>query len=139
MNSADLNCNMNSADLKCIISARFHFQPCKRPVDWRAEQCWEYNSKPYRGKTYTWLPFQNHRDPCALTCQAKGAGFVVVLAPMVKDGTPCKEGSKDVCVNGLCKVRMLTPHANWKSSLESVPKENSLEIMVSIWSLVPLC
>ncbi|XP_014661728.1 PREDICTED: ADAMTS-like protein 3 [Priapulus caudatus] len=78
-------------------------KPCGSAVDWRVEQCWEYNSKPYRSRSYTWLPFHNHHDPCALTCQAKKAGFVVVLSPMVKDGTPCAIDSKDVCVTGICK------------------------------------
>lgn len=48
--------------------------------------------------------------PCSLNCLAEGYNFYTERAPAVVDGTPCRDDSLDVCVNGECKVRChLTP------------------------------
>ena len=43
--------------------------------------------------------------PCSLNCLAEGYNFYTERAPAVVDGTPCRDDSLDVCVNGECKVR----------------------------------
>lgn len=47
--------------------------------------------------------------PCSLNCLAEGYNFYTERAPAVVDGTPCRDDSVDVCVNGECKVRHLQP------------------------------
>lgn len=44
---------------------------------------------------------------CSLNCLAEGYNFYTERAPAVVDGTPCRDDSLDVCVNGECKVRQL--------------------------------
>ena len=46
---------------------------------------------------------------CSLNCLAEGYNFYTERAPAVVDGTPCRDDSLDVCVNGECKVRLLRP------------------------------
>ncbi|GBO21354.1 ADAMTS-like protein 3, partial [Araneus ventricosus] len=75
---------------------------CPDSQDFRAAQCSAYNPVPYRGRLYEWLPYQDPEDPCSLTCHAKSYSFVAKLAPNVKDGTRCREGSLDMCVQGKC-------------------------------------
>ncbi|GLD49791.1 A disintegrin and metalloproteinase with thrombospondin motifs 10-like isoform X1, partial [Lates japonicus] len=41
--------------------------------------------------------------PCSLNCLAEGYNFYTERAPAVVDGTPCRDDSLDVCVNGECK------------------------------------
>lgn len=42
--------------------------------------------------------------PCSLNCLAEGYNFYTERSPAVVDGTPCRDDSLDVCVNGECKV-----------------------------------
>ncbi|XP_055947307.1 protein madd-4-like isoform X3 [Argiope bruennichi] len=79
-----------------------NMQACPDSQDFRAAQCSAYNPVPYRGRLYEWLPYQDPEDPCSLTCHAKSYSFVAKLAPSVKDGTRCREGSLDMCVQGKC-------------------------------------
>lgn len=44
--------------------------------------------------------------PCSLNCLAEGYNFYTERAPAVVDGTPCRDDSLDVCVNGECKVSL---------------------------------
>lgn len=44
--------------------------------------------------------------PCSLNCLAEGYNFYTERAPAVVDGTPCRDESLDVCVNGECKVSL---------------------------------
>ncbi|GFQ75952.1 ADAMTS-like protein 1 [Trichonephila clavata] len=80
-----------------------NMQPCPEPHDFRATQCSAYNNRPYRDRKYVWLPFHDPEDPCALTCQAKGFNFVAKLSQKVLDGTRCREGALDMCVDGQCQ------------------------------------
>ena len=43
-------------------------------------------------------------SPCQLNCKPKNGFFSVMLKDMVKDGTPCRAGMRDMCINGRCKV-----------------------------------
>ncbi|CAL1289206.1 unnamed protein product [Larinioides sclopetarius] len=80
-----------------------NMQPCPESHDFRATQCTAYNNRPYRDRKYEWLPFYDPEDPCALICQAKGFNFVAKLAQKVMDGTRCREGALDMCVEGQCQ------------------------------------
>ncbi|XP_035386308.1 A disintegrin and metalloproteinase with thrombospondin motifs 16 isoform X2 [Electrophorus electricus] len=63
-------------------------------VDFRAAQCAEFNSKPFRGWYYTWRPY---------TRVDEGYDFFFALSSRVLDGTRCMEDSPNVCVDGLCE------------------------------------
>uniref|UniRef100_A0A674KFW5 Uncharacterized protein n=1 Tax=Terrapene triunguis TaxID=2587831 RepID=A0A674KFW5_9SAUR len=41
---------------------------------------------------------------CSLNCLAEGFNFYTERAAAVVDGTPCRQDSNDICVNGECKV-----------------------------------
>ncbi|XP_075925783.1 A disintegrin and metalloproteinase with thrombospondin motifs 18-like [Petromyzon marinus] len=78
--------------------------PTSSPA-FRAQQCAEYNSKPFRGWLYKWKPYTkvDEQDICKLYCMAEDFDFFFALASKVKDGTPCAEGSTDICVDGVCE------------------------------------
>ncbi|XP_040039835.2 A disintegrin and metalloproteinase with thrombospondin motifs 10 isoform X1 [Gasterosteus aculeatus] len=72
--------------------------------DFRIIQCSNFDSVPFRGKFYTWKPYRGGGvKPCSLNCLAEGYNFYTERAPAVVDGTPCRDDSLDVCVNGECK------------------------------------
>ncbi|XP_051921668.1 A disintegrin and metalloproteinase with thrombospondin motifs 16 isoform X1 [Hippocampus zosterae] len=74
-------------------------------VDYRAQQCAEFNSKQFRGWHYTWRPYTrvDDQDVCKLYCFAEGYDFFFALASKVKDGTLCSQDSSNVCIDGLCE------------------------------------
>ncbi|XP_021114252.1 A disintegrin and metalloproteinase with thrombospondin motifs 16 isoform X2 [Heterocephalus glaber] len=74
-------------------------------VDFRAAQCAEYNSKRFRGWHYKWKPYTQveDQDLCKLYCIAEGYDFFFSLSNKVKDGTPCSEDSRNVCIDGICE------------------------------------
>lgn len=89
---------------------------------------------PYDGQLYKWQPHYDYAEPCALTCRGHtshypadeagggGAGapnaadgtadnqsdeepvVVAQLAKRVQDGTRCRLGSLDICIQGKCQV-----------------------------------
>ncbi|XP_027884389.1 A disintegrin and metalloproteinase with thrombospondin motifs 10 isoform X1 [Xiphophorus couchianus] len=72
--------------------------------DFREIQCSDFDSTPFRGKFYTWKPYRGGGvKSCSLNCLAEGYNFYTERAPAVVDGTPCRDDSLDVCVNGECK------------------------------------
>lgn len=44
-------------------------------------------------------------NPCELNCMPRGENFFYRHRSSVVDGTPCHPGRRDVCVEGVCKVR----------------------------------
>ncbi|KAL2084878.1 hypothetical protein ACEWY4_020396 [Coilia grayii] len=74
-------------------------------TDFRAVQCAEFNSKPFRGWYYKWSPYTHvdDRDACKLYCLAEGYDFFFALSSKVRDGTPCAPGSPNVCIDGVCE------------------------------------
>ncbi|KAJ8417741.1 hypothetical protein AAFF_G00225840 [Aldrovandia affinis] len=94
----------------CQGSGRQHqlcnIKPCPpRAVDFRAQQCAEYNSKPFRGWHYKWKPYTKVEDEdiCKLYCIAEDFDFFFAMASKVKDGTSCSDARADVCVDGTCE------------------------------------
>lgn len=79
-----------------------NMQPCPEHVDFRATQCSEFDQVPYRGRLYEWTPVHDANDPCSLTCQAREFKFMAKLAPRAQDGTRCRQGALDMCVQGKC-------------------------------------
>ncbi|KAJ9598781.1 hypothetical protein L9F63_026684, partial [Diploptera punctata] len=79
--------------------------------EFREQQCAAYNDVPYEGALLIWSPHYDESDSCALTCRGRPAGepisldapIVVQLAPKVQDGTRCRPGSLDMCINGKCQ------------------------------------
>ncbi|XP_039275951.1 thrombospondin type-1 domain-containing protein 4 [Nilaparvata lugens] len=77
-------------------------------VDFRRVQCEAYNGKLFMGRAYTWEPFTDAGNECALNCRALGYRFYATLNNSVADGTSCRPSSKDratraICVGGMCK------------------------------------
>ncbi|XP_039974144.1 A disintegrin and metalloproteinase with thrombospondin motifs 16 [Xiphias gladius] len=74
-------------------------------IDYRAQQCAEFNRKQFRGWYYTWRPYTrvDDQDVCKLYCFAEGYDFFFALASKVTDGTLCSQDSSNVCIDGLCE------------------------------------
>lgn len=58
----------------------------------------------FQGKLYTWVPHTDPRAPCSLSCRAANTSLIVQHSARVHDGTRCKPGSLDMCIDGLCQV-----------------------------------
>ncbi|RLV87350.1 hypothetical protein DV515_00015790, partial [Chloebia gouldiae] len=81
-------------------------QPCPAgSLDFRALQCAEYNSKPFRGWFYKWKPYTKveEQDRCKLYCTAEDFDFFFAMSSKVKDGTLCSPNNYDVCIDGICE------------------------------------
>ncbi|RMC09009.1 hypothetical protein DUI87_14008 [Hirundo rustica rustica] len=81
-------------------------QPCPAgSLDFRALQCAEYNSKPFRGWFYKWKPYTKveEEDRCKLYCTAEDFDFFFAMSSKVKDGTLCSPNNYDVCIDGICE------------------------------------
>ncbi|XP_060110023.1 A disintegrin and metalloproteinase with thrombospondin motifs 18 isoform X1 [Heteronotia binoei] len=94
----------------CQGSSRIYqlcnIQPCAtNSPDFRAQQCAEYNSKPFRGWYYKWKPYTKveEEDRCKLYCTAEDFDFFFAMSSKVKDGTPCSLYRDDVCIDGICE------------------------------------
>ncbi|XP_019343740.2 A disintegrin and metalloproteinase with thrombospondin motifs 18 isoform X2 [Alligator mississippiensis] len=74
-------------------------------LGFRAQQCAEYNSKPFRGWYYKWKPYTKveEEDRCKLYCTAEDFDFFFAMSSKVKDGTPCFPNAYDVCIDGVCE------------------------------------
>ncbi|KAM3875996.1 A disintegrin and metalloproteinase with thrombospondin motifs 10 [Diretmus argenteus] len=95
---------------KYCLGERKRFRSCNidecpaGSQDFREIQCSDFDSVPFRGKFYTWKPYRGGGvKSCSLNCLAEGYNFYTERAPAVVDGTPCRDDSLDVCVNGECK------------------------------------
>ncbi|CAG03070.1 unnamed protein product, partial [Tetraodon nigroviridis] len=123
----------------CPGSSRFNqlcnTRPCPpHAVDFRAQQCAEHNSKPFRGWYYKWKPYTKvdalqevlvqflctdsgtdavqllllataaDEDICKLYCIAEDFDFFFAMSSKVKDGTPCSKSEKNVCIEGVCEA-----------------------------------
>ncbi|KAF6216025.1 hypothetical protein GE061_000362 [Apolygus lucorum] len=80
-----------------------NMQPCPDSVEFRDQQCAAYNEVPYDAKLMNWIGYNGAETPlCELWCQSD-SGVIAKMAPSVKDGTRCRPGSLDLCVEGLCQ------------------------------------
>ncbi|CAA9994408.1 unnamed protein product, partial [Nesidiocoris tenuis] len=77
--------------------------PCPDSIEFRDQQCAAYNDLPYDDKLMTWVGYSGLDSPlCELWCQSD-TGVIAKMAPSVKDGTRCRPGSLDLCVEGQCQ------------------------------------
>ncbi|NP_001123217.1 ADAM metallopeptidase with thrombospondin type 1 motif-like [Nasonia vitripennis] len=89
---------------------RKKFDTCNtKPCDsskpsFRAVQCSEYDKKTdVTGGAHKWQPFSRaDLDACALYCINEKRSFMK-LGPTTKDGTPCKTGTYNMCISGVCR------------------------------------
>ncbi|KAG5675419.1 hypothetical protein PVAND_005325 [Polypedilum vanderplanki] len=101
-----------------------NMQACPDQQDFRAQQCAAYNDVPYDGALFNWTPHYDYSEPCALTCrgrpehlrdekkseehdsldeESEEASVIVQLSNRVQDGTRCRPGSLDICIQGKCQ------------------------------------
>nr|XP_021208563.1 protein madd-4 isoform X1 [Bombyx mori] len=103
-----------------------NMQPCRANSSlleddvWREQQCSAHDSTPYGGELFHWRAHRDDAEPCALTCRGvpQHSGVrpeptvsldeddhivVAVLAARVSDGTRCRAGSLDMCIDGRCQ------------------------------------
>ncbi|XP_037082112.1 papilin-like [Pollicipes pollicipes] len=81
-----------------------NMQVCVNVTDPRRVQCAAYDHQLHSdGRRYRWEPYQDVAEPCALTCRARDHQLVEQLAPRVIDGTRCRDGSLDICIDGKCE------------------------------------
>ncbi|CAG9568729.1 unnamed protein product [Danaus chrysippus] len=103
-----------------------NMQPCRGNVSlleediWREQECSSHDNTPYGGELFHWRSHRDDDEPCALTCrgtpQHSGQSpeptmaldeeervVVAVLAARVSDGTRCRPGSLDMCIDGRCQ------------------------------------
>lgn len=62
-------------------------------------------------------------NPCELHCRPEHEYFAEKLRDAVVDGTPCydSDGSRDLCINGICKVGTALGRAQpWGLSIPSL-------------------
>ncbi|XP_055525400.1 papilin isoform X2 [Wyeomyia smithii] len=72
--------------------------------DFRKQQCSEYNSVPFDGHRYQWVPYTKAPNPCELNCMPIGERFYYRHKAKVTDGTRCNDERFDVCVAGTCQA-----------------------------------
>ncbi|XP_071954532.1 A disintegrin and metalloproteinase with thrombospondin motifs 6-like [Antedon mediterranea] len=82
-------------------------QPC-RPgsKDFRELQCSSFNSKPFRGNYYQWVPYlQLKGKECSLVCKRKSRQrHIETLKDKVIDGTSCGAVEMNgICISGICQ------------------------------------
>ncbi|NXG02073.1 PPN protein, partial [Sakesphorus luctuosus] len=73
-------------------------------LDFRAEQCAEFDGTEFQGKKYKWLPYYGAPNKCELNCIPKGENFYYRHKEAVVDGTTCEPGKRDICVEGVCRA-----------------------------------
>ncbi|VTJ68732.1 Hypothetical predicted protein [Marmota monax] len=93
----------------CVGPARSHricsTESCPDgALDFRAQQCAEFDGAEFQGQRYWWLPYYGAPNKCELNCIPKGENFYYKHKDTVVDGTPCEPGKRDVCVDGSCRV-----------------------------------
>lgn len=89
-----------------MLSFTSILQDCpESELDFRQQQCSHFDTVPFEGVRYTWVPYTKAPNPCELNCMPKGERFYYRHKAKVIDGTPCNDESLDVCVNGECQVR----------------------------------
>ncbi|XP_050732888.1 thrombospondin type-1 domain-containing protein 4-like isoform X1 [Eriocheir sinensis] len=100
--------NHNRGSNRCVGLYR-RFQLCNTQacgpgyVDFRREQCSSFNKTPFNRRFYTWEPYYDTPDSCALNCRAVGLSFYATLNRTVIDGTHCGlPDANRICVAGRC-------------------------------------
>ncbi|CAG9772555.1 unnamed protein product [Ceutorhynchus assimilis] len=69
----------------------------------RQQQCSEQDPKPWNNQFHTWTSSFDESKPCALYC-VNEENVLSMLEAVVKDGTPCKLGTRNMCISGVCRL-----------------------------------
>ncbi|CAD7087041.1 unnamed protein product [Hermetia illucens] len=82
-------------------------KPCPLGTpSFRAQQCAEFNQIPRNGKFHQWVPYfpggADGPNTCILYCINEDHVYAK-LSPRIKDGTPCRIGTMDMCLTGQCR------------------------------------
>jgi hypothetical protein len=94
------------------LGERRRYRVCKtHPCDpdaasFRQQQCGQYNDTENHWTPILRIPHfisSEPHDPCILSC-VNEAGVIGGMSPRAKDGTPCKPGTKDICIAGKCRT-----------------------------------
>ncbi|KAL0271566.1 UNVERIFIED_CONTAM: hypothetical protein PYX00_008622 [Menopon gallinae] len=94
---------------KFCIGERKRYKICntqdcpENTPSFRAVQCSSYDDQPFQGKKYKWIPYFDKADPCELYCSDEKDSIVVPWRNNAQDGTPCRIGTRDMCIHGICK------------------------------------
>ncbi|KAL1506610.1 hypothetical protein ABEB36_005939 [Hypothenemus hampei] len=70
---------------------------------YRQKQCTEENSKLWNNEYHKWQWSFQEKEPCALYCLNEN-NVLSKLQAVVKDGTRCKHGTKNMCISGVCRI-----------------------------------
>ncbi|KAK7604935.1 hypothetical protein V9T40_006121 [Parthenolecanium corni] len=73
--------------------------PCSDNADFRETQCSMFNEFSETAKL--WKAYYHPEESCALYCVDQ-IGNIEMQAPKVQDGTRCRPGSLDMCIDGRC-------------------------------------
>ncbi|XP_033633834.1 A disintegrin and metalloproteinase with thrombospondin motifs 12-like [Asterias rubens] len=70
----------------------------------REAQCNSYNGLAHQGNYFHWIPYYKENALCELHCRPLQKNFMLPIkfSTMVKDGTPCTDDSRDICIGGIC-------------------------------------
>lgn len=101
-----------------------HIKPCQGFTEsFRDFQCKKTEDRPFRGRLHNWIQYHSFfvNIECSLVCQNR-KGEVVMRSPIVADGTPCKAGTRNVCIQGVCR----NVGCDWV--IDSMAKEDSCGI-----------
>ncbi|XP_075407973.1 A disintegrin and metalloproteinase with thrombospondin motifs 20 [Tenrec ecaudatus] len=98
------------------VGRRMKFRSCntdscpKGQPDFREKQCSDFDGKHFNfsglSHNVRWLPKYSGiaiKDRCKLYCRVAGTPNFYQLKDKVVDGTPCGNGTNDICVQGLCR------------------------------------
>ncbi|XP_033634112.1 ADAMTS-like protein 5 isoform X2 [Asterias rubens] len=90
-------------------------KPCPTGTqDFREMQCAIYNEKPL----VEWVPLEGSKNECDLVCQTSDGQYVFNFDHAL-DGTRCRKGSPDMCIDGKCQTVGCDGALNSTSSFDS--------------------
>lgn len=94
---------------KYCIGERKRYRICnteecpKNTPSFHQVQCQEFNYIPYQNGLYEWQHVPTPYTPCQLHCKPENNFFSVMMRDIVIDGTPCKAGTRNMCISGRCR------------------------------------
>ncbi|NWT05708.1 ATS10 metalloproteinase, partial [Mionectes macconnelli] len=89
---------------KYCLGERKRYRSCNTDVS-KGASSWLSTSllSPWQHRLTLCAPSPGGVKACSLNCLAEGFNFYTERAAAVVDGTPCRQDSNDICVNGECK------------------------------------
>ena len=118
---------------KSCVGSNEEFKTCEQPncivdLDLRQQQCQRLPSRAGFNETseefhMTWLPHENDEDrlKCRLSCRSAESGKIYLSEESVQDGTLCKYGSMDICVQVCYKIFSIVGESRQPSAIFQLP------------------